>query len=72
VCGWNVLRAAATGTLRRIVAERVARAALSGVVRPVRVFWSLWNRLRPPEWPTGPRRHSILARTTVAHPRLAA
>jgi hypothetical protein len=72
VCGWNVLRAAATKTMRRIVAERVARTVPRGVLRPVRVFAGVWNRLRPPEWPTGPRRHSILGQTALAHHPLAA
>jgi hypothetical protein len=72
VCGWNVLRAAATERMRRWVAEKLARAVPSGILKPVWALKGAWTRLRPPEWPTGPRRHSILGQTALAHHPLAA
>lgn len=36
VCGWNVLRAAGTQTMRRVMAERTARGPLGGILRSLR------------------------------------
>lgn len=44
VCGWNVLRAAATETMRRLVAERAARSILGGILRSLRRVFGRSNR----------------------------
>ena len=72
VCGWNVLRAAATERLRRLTAEKLARAVPSGLLKPVAACWGVWNRLRPPEWPSWPQVHPIRAKIAPALYRLVA
>jgi hypothetical protein len=72
VCGWNVLRAAATETVRRVVAQKIARTVQSRLLKPVGVFWRVWNRLTPPEWPARSHLRPIRAKIAAAHYRLVA
>ena len=72
VCGWNVLRAAATETMRRWVAEKAARTVPNGLLKPVGVFWRVWNRLRPPERVAWPNLNPIRSKIVTALYRLVA
>jgi len=72
VCGWNVLRAAATETLHRVVAETLARAVPSGIVKPVWALEGVWDRLRPPQRAAWPDWHPIRPKIVPALYRLVA
>jgi hypothetical protein len=45
VCGWNLLRAAATERMRRIVAEKMAEMVLSAPIRPIVALFHGSSRL---------------------------
>ena len=72
VCGWNLLRAAATETLRRVVAEKLARTVRNGFLKPVGALKGVWNRLRPPERAAGPNLIPIRSKIVPALYRLVA
>ena len=50
VCGWNILRAAATETMRRLVAEKALKSALSA---PICGFSAIVHRLSRLSGPSG-------------------
>ena len=72
VCGWNILRAAATKKMRRVIAEKLARTVPSGILKPVWAFEAVWNRLKSPERAARPHLRPIQAKIAPALHRLAA
>ena len=72
VCGWNILRAAATETLRRSVAETIGRTAIGWLLKPLRTFFALVNRVRPPSSSLSPHQRATWASIAAAPHRLAA
>jgi IS5 family transposase len=72
VCGWNILRATATEKMRRVVAEKLARAVRSGILKPVWALEAVWNRLRSPERAAWPLLRPIRAKIAPALHRLVA
>ena len=68
VCGWNILRAAATGTLRRRVADIMKKLGHGSHLSPFSAFSELLDSLKRPLSPHRPfpRRNS----TSHVHPAL--